>query len=222
MNPLLITCVVVNVLVYLVWCGYHYLSALGAAFGNTASHTGVDLTLVLIGGAVLTVAVGGVVWFLPGGVARIVMVLPLVYVLVAQGFIWHYSKRARDAAAEHRLAHRQTALQQIADLPRDFICEDPEALPPGRLLSFLIVDHERRQLARIDVEYDGGVDSYGIGRLVDGQLELCGREADAQSFYRHYRNADGQSVFDVFTVTFDADARYAAYKLPPAAVRPAK
>ena len=54
---MLLTGVILNIVLCMLWCGINYLVALGAAFGNQTSHNGVDIRAYFVVVIVATIAV---------------------------------------------------------------------------------------------------------------------------------------------------------------------
>ena len=221
---MLLTGVILNVILCILWCGFNFLVALGAAYGNQESHNGVDIRIffVVLISATIAVCVG--VWFLPEDLAKIALGLPLLIVVCAHVLIWFAGRedRAKNRAwkvqvKEEREPAQAKVNEQLSWVTPDFIC-DRKSLPQELSQSFLVIGAKHGDLVRVDVEKDGGpgpkLNSYAIGRVVDGRLRIHDKKVmQHESEYRHYVNSDGKTIFDVYEVNFTGKRKFWFFRI---------
>lgn len=205
MRSYLVAFCLLSVLAYLAWLGYHYLHALGSAFGNVNPALGPShVNVVLAAVAVATVAcVAGAV-FVPGGMAKALALFPFLLVVLGQGY-FSYSERSNlRAFAQREAAAEQARREELDALPRDFVlAEDVVRAGHPFATSFLMRDAASDYLFRVDVGYRSEISRIPLGQIDGARLDVFGDESTFRpSFYANYLNEAGESLFDHFEVRF--------------------
>ena len=199
---------------FLAWFGWHYVKALGSAFGNANPSTGPgDVTWVFIVVGLCTAACVAASFFVPASAGGIVALAPLALILLAHGFIEWRTKANFDRYHREREAARSARDRTLDGISRDFVVKDPKPVVDDFKHSFLTHDREAGVFVRIDVGHESGITAFPFGRIDGAHLDALESGAGFEMYYRRYVDPEGKSVFDRYAVRHRPDQDVKPYRL---------
>lgn len=201
---------VAGIVVFGVWLGWHYLRALGRAFGTASPSSGPgDIGWVFIVVGIVGAACAAYSFFAPAGAARFVALAPLALILLAHGFIVFLENTRGSRSGGPEPGDREAQQQKLRGISRDYVRkaepgERPED-PDGRNFSFLTHDREFNTIVLISDAYGYKIYSHCIGKIDGNFLDTWAPADDVKERYGRYVDSEGKTLFDRYTVRHRPD-----------------
>ena len=190
----------ISIATYLAWLGYFFLKSLGRAFANANHSSGPgDVGWVFVVAGIATAACAVYSFFAPANIAKTVALAPLGLVLLGYGFIGYSESANRAHYARDAAARKAAGEKKLSGTSKDYVRnnEDLERYDNVKL-SFLTQDRELHALVLIDVGYQSEISAFGIGKISGNHLDTL--ERVDEKYYGQYRDAEGKTIFDRYTL----------------------
>ena len=189
---------------YLGWLGYQWLRAMGSAFSNSSSSGEVvNLMLTIVGLATVACAVGS--FFAPGDSGKVLAVVPILLILLAQGYISHRKSENSRRLAREQAVRRSARNKKLERLTKDYLSsgDGPEDIAAYEF-SFLSHDRELNTIVAVDVQVET-LAMTPVGKIDGASLDTLQSRAEVEKLYKGFLDKEGKSIFDRYTVRHRPD-----------------